>query len=100
MRLLDLAEVLPRGVPFVAVGNLPYFAATHYPRRILEGEPRPRESVFMVQREVGREIAAKPEDASLLAISVQVYAVTELLFDVPPEAFDPRRPPCTRRSCG
>jgi 16S rRNA (adenine1518-N6/adenine1519-N6)-dimethyltransferase len=95
-RLLDLAEVLPREAEFVAVGNLPYFAANPIIRRILEGERRPYEAVFMVQREVGREIAAKPGHASLLAISVQVYAATELLFDVPPEAFDP--PPAVHSS--
>jgi 16S rRNA (adenine1518-N6/adenine1519-N6)-dimethyltransferase len=43
----------------------------------------------MVQREVARELAAPVGDWSLLTISVQVYATTELLFDVPPEAFDP-----------
>lgn len=95
-RLLDLADVLPGGAPFVAVGNLPYFAANPIIRRILEGKRRPLEAVFMVQREVGREIAAKPGHASLLAISVQVYADAELLFDVPPEAFDP--PPAVHSS--
>lgn len=88
-RDVELAELLPAGVPFVAVGNLPYFAANPIIRHLLEGAPRPREVVVMVQREVAREIAAKPGHASLLSISVQVYAETELLFDVPPGAFDP-----------
>lgn len=88
-RDVDLAELLPPGVPFVAVGNLPYFAANPIVRHLLEGLPKPREAVVMVQREVAREIAAKPGHASLLSISVQVYAETELLFDVPPDAFDP-----------
>jgi 16S rRNA (adenine1518-N6/adenine1519-N6)-dimethyltransferase len=43
----------------------------------------------MVQREVAQRIAAKPGKLSLLGVSVQVYAEPELLFDVPPEAFDP-----------
>ena len=43
----------------------------------------------MVQREVARELAAKAGGFSLLTISVQVYAEASILFDVPPEAFDP-----------
>lgn len=88
-RTLDLATVLPPGRPWVAVGNLPYFAANPIIRRLLEREPRPAEAVVMVQREVARGLAAPPGDSSLHALSVQVYAETELLFDVPPEAFDP-----------
>ncbi|MFN8507225.1 MAG: 16S rRNA (adenine(1518)-N(6)/adenine(1519)-N(6))-dimethyltransferase RsmA [Dehalococcoidia bacterium] len=88
-RDMDLGGLLPPGRPFAACGNLPYFAANPIIRRLLEREPRPTEAVVMVQREVGRELAAAPGDASLLAISVQVYATAELLFDVAPEAFDP-----------
>lgn len=88
-RTMDFGAVLPPGRPWAAAGNLPYFAANPIIRRLLEREPRPREAVVMVQREVARELAAKPGDSSLHAISVQVYAESELLFDVAPEAFDP-----------
>ncbi len=88
-RLIDVASVVPRGVPYVAVGNLPYFAANPIIRHFLEAAPRPLELVVMVQREVARELAARAGDWSLLTISVQVYSEPSLLFDVPPEAFDP-----------
>ncbi len=88
-RTMDLREIVPAGRPFSVAGNLPYFAANPIIRHLLEGEPRPSELVVMVQREVAREIAAPAGDSSLLSISVQVYAEVELLFDVPPEAFDP-----------
>lgn len=88
-RLIEVSEVIPRGVPFVAVGNLPYFAANPIIRHFLESDPQPNEMVVMVQREVAREIAARDGDWSLLSISVRVYAEPELLFNVPPEAFDP-----------
>lgn len=88
-RDLDLATVLPAGRPFAACGNLPYFAANPIIRRLLEREPKPTEAVVMVQREVAKELAAAEGDASLLSISVQVYATAERLFDVPPQAFDP-----------
>ncbi|MBI5947446.1 MAG: ribosomal RNA small subunit methyltransferase A [Chloroflexi bacterium] len=77
------------GRPFAVAGNLPYFAANPIIRHFLEAEAKPTEMVVMVQREVGRELAAPPGQMSLLAISVQVYAEAEHLFDVRPEAFDP-----------
>ena len=88
-RDIDYAQVVPRGTPFAVVGNLPYFAANPIIRHILEGAPKPTEAVVMVQREVARELAAKSGQASLLTMSVQVYADAEMLFDVPPTAFDP-----------
>lgn len=88
-RTVDFGAVVPQGTPFAVAGNLPYFAANPIIRHLLEGEPKPREAVVMVQREVARELAAKPGHFSLLTISVQVYAEAEILFDVQPEAFDP-----------
>ncbi len=88
-RTVDIAAVVPPGTAFAVAGNLPYFAANPIIRHFLEGTPRPRSMVVMIQREVAREIAAPPGDWSLLTISVQVYAVATRLFDVPPEAFDP-----------
>jgi 16S rRNA (adenine1518-N6/adenine1519-N6)-dimethyltransferase len=87
-RTIDL-PTLAGGRPYAAAGNLPYFAANPIIRRVLETEPRATDLVFMVQREVAQRIAAKPGRLSLLGISVQVYAEATLLFDVPPEAFDP-----------
>lgn len=88
-RELDFGTVVARGKPFVAAGNLPYFAAKPIIRHLLEDEPKPVEMVLMVQREVARELTASEGHGSLHAISVLVYAETEILFDVPPEAFDP-----------
>jgi len=95
-RTFDISAVIPAGRAFSVVGNLPYFAANPIIRHLLEGEPRPSELVVMVQREVAREITAKPGKLSLLGISVQNYAVPEPLFDVPPIAFDP--PPAVHSS--
>ncbi len=88
-RLAEFAELVPAARPFVVVGNLPYFAANPIIRNALENRQKPAELVVMVQREVAREITAPPGQWSLLTISVRVYAHPELLFDVPPEAFDP-----------
>lgn len=78
-----------RGLPFAVAGNLPYFAANPILRHLLESGARPADIVIMVQREVAQRIAARPGKLSLLGVSVQVYGEPEILFDVPPEAFDP-----------
>ncbi len=88
-RLIDVGSVVPRGVPYAAVGNLPYFAAKPIIRHFLEADPQPVELTVMIQREVARELAAPAGDWSLHTISVQVYSEPEILFHVPPEAFDP-----------
>jgi 16S rRNA (adenine1518-N6/adenine1519-N6)-dimethyltransferase len=88
-RDVEPGALAPQRTPYVVVGNLPYFAANPIIRKTLEGQPKPLEAVFMVQREVARELAPTPGHLSLLSVSVLVYAETEILFDVPPTAFDP-----------
>jgi 16S rRNA (adenine1518-N6/adenine1519-N6)-dimethyltransferase len=87
-REVDVAELVDDR-PFVLAGNLPYFAANPIIRHFLESRPQPLEMVVMVQREVARRIAAAPGKQSLLGLSVYLYAEPEILFDVPPDAFDP-----------
>lgn len=87
-RDVDLAT-LTGGAAYDVAGNLPYFAANPIIRRFLESVQPPGEAVVMVQKEVGKEIAAPPGKMSLLAISVAVYARSEYLFDVHPASFRP-----------
>ena len=88
-RDVPIDVLVPASAPSAVVGNLPYFAASPIVRHFLEAERPPQELVVMVQREVAREMAAPPGKLSLLAIAVQIYAEPEILFDVPPDAFDP-----------
>jgi 16S rRNA (adenine1518-N6/adenine1519-N6)-dimethyltransferase len=88
-RTVDVGSLVASCPAYSVVGNLPYFAANPIIRHFLEATPKPETMLVMVQREVAREIAAKAGDWSLLTISVNVYAVPELLFDVAAEAFDP-----------
>jgi len=46
--------------------------------------------ILMVQKEVAQRICAKPPKMSILAVSVQFYAKTEILFCVPKNSFWPR----------
>ena len=45
--------------------------------------------IVMLQKEVAESIVAQPGRMSLLALSVQLYAVPRLLFTVPPSSFRP-----------
>lgn len=75
---------------FIVVSNLPYNAATFIIRTLLTANVRPRRMIVMVQKEVADRMAARPGDMSVLGLTVQWFAGVRKLFDVPPEAFQPR----------
>ena len=71
------------------VANLPYYAGTPIVRSFLERDHRPESMTVMLQREVARDMCAKPGKMSLLSLAVQIYAEPKSLFTVPPSAFRP-----------
>ena len=75
---------------FVLVGNVPYYITTPIVFQALE-PPRPRRSVFLVQKEVADRMAAAPGSKTYGALSINVQAVAQVqsLFRVPPGAFQP-----------
>lgn len=72
------------------VANLPYYITSAAIRRILECGLKTTVIVLTVQLEVAERIAAQPPSMSLLAVSVQFYGKTELLFRIPPSQFYPQ----------
>jgi len=72
------------------VANLPYYIAT---KIILNGlhDSSCKRLLVMVQKEVALKFSAHTKDKNFgsLAILAQSVADVELLFDVPPEAFEP-----------
>lgn len=81
--------------PYGLVGNLPYAITAPIFRKFLEQEnDRPDWMLVMVQHEVAQRITAQPGKLSLMAVSVQFYALAEMLFSVEREAFNP--PPQVR----
>jgi Dimethyladenosine transferase (rRNA methylation) len=84
-----------RGVPplqggeYKVVANLPYNITSVFIRKFLTSENKPSEMVLMLQKEVAERICAKPGDMSLLALSVQFFAVPEIIAKVPKEDFYP-----------
>lgn len=76
--------------PYKVVGNLPYYAASPIVRNLLENETPPVEAVVMVQREVAREMTAKPGEMGLLSVATQLYAEARIVCHAPPRAFSPQ----------
>lgn len=76
--------------PYKVVGNLPYYAASPIVRNLLENEAPPTEAVVMVQREVAREMTAKPGEMGLLSVATQLYAEARIVCHAPPRAFSPQ----------
>jgi 16S rRNA (adenine1518-N6/adenine1519-N6)-dimethyltransferase len=85
---VSLGEVA-RG-PYVLVGNVPYYITTPILFHALQ-PPRPARAVYLVQREVAERLAAAPgaEAYGALSVNVQAVATVEMLFGVPPGAFQP-----------
>jgi 16S rRNA (adenine1518-N6/adenine1519-N6)-dimethyltransferase len=73
------------------VGNLPYNITTPLLFHLLDQSECIDDMCFMLQREVVERICAQPGSKRYgrLSIMLQHQCQTELLFIVPPEAFDP-----------
>jgi 16S rRNA (adenine1518-N6/adenine1519-N6)-dimethyltransferase len=74
---------------YKVVANLPYYITSLVLRQLLETTAPPSLAVLMVQKEVAERICAPPGDLSLLAVSVQFYAIPRIVLRVPAGAFYP-----------
>ena len=74
------------------IGNLPYYIATEIILKLTKIYSSSSELYFMVQKEVAERITANPSNKSFgrLSVILQYYFDTELLFELPPEAFSPQ----------
>jgi len=88
-RLLDDPGRL-RPHAYKVVANLPYYITSPVLRHFLHSTKPPLLMVVMVQEEVGRAIAAKPGDMSLLSVSVQAFAAPSVVRRVLAHSFHPR----------
>lgn len=84
----DPAERLG-GQPYKMLANLPYYITSPTLRHFLEARVKPGMMVVMVQREVAERLVARPNDMSLLSVSVQVYGDPRLITVVDPSSFYP-----------
>ena len=88
----DFAALAQDAIPLRVVGNLPYNISTPLIFRLLENTAIIRDMHFMLQLEVVDRLAAKPggKDWGRLGIMAQYLCAVDKLFEVPPEAFNPR----------
>jgi len=86
----DILKYTPDFKNYKIVSNLPFYIAAPVIRKFLEINNPPREMVLIVQKEVAQRICAKPPDMSILAVSVQIYAKTEIISYIGKESFSPK----------
>ncbi|WP_321313577.1 16S rRNA (adenine(1518)-N(6)/adenine(1519)-N(6))-dimethyltransferase RsmA [Halarcobacter sp.] len=73
------------------IANLPYYIATNIILRAFE-DINCENIIVMIQREVAQKFAAKVNDKEYSSLSIITQLVSKearILFDVPPESFDP-----------
>jgi len=80
-----------RGADLLVTGNIPYNLTSPLIDKAMQ-PPRPRRTVFLVQKEVAERVTALPgtHEYGALSIGVQAVARAERLFTVPAGAFNPR----------
>ncbi len=91
---ISLSELFDRefsGETVKVVANLPYYITTPIVMKLLEENPGFSSMVIMVQKEVAQRLIALPggKNCGAITYSVNYYCETELVTDVPPEAFVP-----------
>jgi 16S rRNA (adenine1518-N6/adenine1519-N6)-dimethyltransferase len=86
-------DALARGAarPLRVVGNLPYNISTPILFHLLGAAGAVADQHFMLQKEVVERMAAAPggKDYGRLSVMLQWRYAIEMLFEVPPAAFDP-----------
>ena len=72
------------------VGNLPYNISTQIMIKFIDDFKKIEDMHFLVQKEVAEKINGKvsTKNWGKLALKISAFFETEVLFDVPPEAFD------------
>ncbi|WP_121627732.1 16S rRNA (adenine(1518)-N(6)/adenine(1519)-N(6))-dimethyltransferase RsmA [Poseidonibacter antarcticus] len=86
----DKQETLHDG-KYDLIANLPYYIATNIILRAFE-DKNCESIIVMIQKEVALKFSAKPKDkefSSLGVITNMMSIESRILFDVPPESFDP-----------
>jgi 16S rRNA (adenine1518-N6/adenine1519-N6)-dimethyltransferase len=84
---IDPTALFPTGGEIV-VGNVPYYLTGALVPHLLERPPRPRRLSLVVQRDVARRWCGLG-GWSLATVAVQTFSQPRIVFDLPPEAFEP-----------
>lgn len=87
----DFAALAKNNNKLRIIGNLPYNISTPLLFHLLKSAYCIDDMHFMLQKEVVDRICAGPGSKKYgrLSVMIQYYCEAELVFDVPPESFDP-----------
>jgi len=87
----DFSTLAKEGEKLRIIGNLPYNISTPLLFHLLDNAFCIEDMHFMLQKEVVNRICAEPGSKRYgrLSVMIQYYCETELIFDVPPESFNP-----------
>lgn len=88
----DFSSLQQRDEKLRVVGNLPYNISTPLIFALLEQHQLIADMHFMLQLEVVNRLAATPGNKNYgrLSVMAQYYCAVDNLFEVPPEAFNPK----------
>ena len=88
----DFASLQQSNEQLRVVGNLPYNISTPLIFHLLSHQHLIKDMHFMLQLEVVERMAAQPKGKNYgrLGVMCQYYCQVDMLFEVPPESFDPR----------
>ncbi len=89
---LDLTALAAQEGTLRVVGNIPYNITSPILFHLLEHRAAMRDAILLMQREVAQRVAGKPgsKEFGILAVSCQLYADVDMLFDIAPTVFYPQ----------
>lgn len=87
----DFSTLVTNNEKLRVIGNLPYNISTPLMFHLLDNAAIIEDMHFMLQKEVVERICAAPGSKKYgrLSVMMQYYCATEMLFEVPPESFEP-----------
>jgi len=85
----DILKFKNKEKKYKVIANIPYYLTSPLIRKFLEEGNQPEEIILMIQKEVAQRICAKAPNINLLAISVQFYAESKIIFNVSKNCFWP-----------
>ncbi len=79
------------GARFKVISNLPYYAATHIVKRLIDYRSRITDMTVMLQKEVVDRFVANPgqKEYGSLTVFIQFHCQVERLLEIPKTAFSP-----------
>ncbi len=77
------------GLHYKVVANIPYYITGKILKMLMYAKIKPESVTILTQKEVAQNVCAKPGNLSVLAISVQLFGVPELVAPVLARSFYP-----------